>query len=91
MTGLRKAHSRTGRGNEMSTQSFSIKEAAVILGLSERSVRRLLARKRIRAVLIGGVYRIPRAELCRAMGCQPPSSCLVRGGATCDLVRKVVA
>jgi excisionase family DNA binding protein len=75
----------------MGPHAFSIGEAAFILGVSEKSVRRLVERKQIPARLVGGVYRIPRADICRMLGCDPPSTCSVGGGRACDLIRKVAS
>jgi excisionase family DNA binding protein len=75
----------------MGPHAFSIGEAALILGLSEKSVRRLVGRGQIPGRLVGGVYRIPRAGICHEFGCDPPSICSVGGGRTCDLVRKVAS
>jgi excisionase family DNA binding protein len=75
----------------MGPHAFSIGEAALILGLSEKSVRRLVERKQILGGRVGGVYRIPRAAICHMLRCDPPSICSVGGGRTCDLVRRVAS
>jgi excisionase family DNA binding protein len=69
----------------MRRSSFAIKEAAVALGVSERSVRRLIKAKKVRARLIGGVWRIPRGELCGWLGCDPASRCAVNRTRRCEL------
>jgi excisionase family DNA binding protein len=72
----------------MVTHCFSIKEAAGILRLSDKTVRRLIDGEVLHAELVGGVWRIPRSEVCRRLGCSPQLKCLVRGGSECQLLKE---
>jgi len=44
-------------------EMYKIKEVARILDISERTVYRLMELQKIRAVKVGGQWRIPRAEI----------------------------
>jgi excisionase family DNA binding protein len=72
----------------MVAHCFLIKEAAGILRLSEKTVRRLIAGHALHAELIGGAWRIPRGEICRRLGCSPEVKCRVRGGSEFQLLRE---
>ena len=69
----------------MEIHCFSIKEAASVLRVSEKTVRRLIERKLLLAELVGGSWRIPRSVVCTRIGCTPPKKCLVAGGAECQV------
>jgi len=69
----------------MDRTSFAIKEAAAVLEVSDRTIRRLIAARKLIARSIGGVWRIPRGELCRGLGCSPPSLCAVTCTHQCEL------
>jgi len=42
---------------------YKIKEVAKILDISERTVYRLMELQKLRAVKVGGQWRIPRSEI----------------------------
>jgi excisionase family DNA binding protein len=44
-------------------EMYKIKEVAKILDISERTVYRLMELKKIKAVRVGGQWRIPRVEI----------------------------
>jgi excisionase family DNA binding protein len=48
---------------EIQRQMYSVKEIAIMLGLSERTIFRLMKAGKIQAVRIGGQWRIPRSEV----------------------------
>jgi len=48
---------------EIQRQMYSVKEIAIMLGLSERTIFRLMKAGKIRAVRIGGQWRIPKSEV----------------------------
>jgi len=50
--------------------AWSIKEFAATLGVNYNTVRRMVAREELRAVLVGGEYRIPDSELKRLLAPQ---------------------
>jgi excisionase family DNA binding protein len=69
----------------MNIHCFSVKEAASVFRVSEKTVRRLIERKVLLAELVGGSWRIPRSEVCARFGCAPPTKCLVTGGVECQV------
>jgi excisionase family DNA binding protein len=64
---------------------FAIKEAASVLGVSDKSIRRLVRSGKLPASRIGGVYRIPRGALCALLCPRSPRICSVSGGSQCEL------
>lgn len=55
----------------MSKSAFSIKEVAGILGISEKTVRRLIKRGELPARRVGGVWRISRDAIRQLLGAEP--------------------
>lgn len=53
--------------------AYRVAEAARLLGVSERTVRRLVASGQLRAVTVGGIVLVPRAELDRLLEGDPAS------------------
>jgi putative resolvase len=47
---------------------YSTREACGILGITNRTIRRWIKEGRIRAVNIGGRWRIPESEIRRLLG-----------------------
>lgn len=73
----------------MSRLCFSIKEAAHILRVSDKTIRRWIEHKVVPAKSVGGVWRIPRGVLCERLGCNPAERCFVNGGRECQLSKDV--
>jgi excisionase family DNA binding protein len=71
----------------MDIQCFSIKEVAAILRVSEKTIRRHIVSKRLRAQLVGGLWRIPRPVICARLGCSPPQHCLMSGRSECQATK----
>src|SRR4051794_35235245 len=55
----------TGQDPRPAGPVLSAREAAAVLGISERTVRRAVARGDLPAAKHGGVYRIARADIAR--------------------------
>src|SRR5262245_32748341 len=53
------------------TWHLSAREAAAVLGVSDRTVRRAIARGDLPATRHAGVYRIAAADLARYRACRP--------------------
>jgi excisionase family DNA binding protein len=69
----------------MGRHCFSIKEAARILGVCEKTLRRWIERRELEAVLIGGIWRIPRSVICELLRCAAGSRCQISGRLECQL------
>jgi excisionase family DNA binding protein len=54
-------------------REVSTREAALILGRSERTIQRAIAKGEIAATRVGSAYRISPAELARCAGSTPPA------------------
>lgn len=66
----------------LEVQAYSLQQAAELLGCSPRHIARLLARGELLSVRVGGLRRIPRTELEKAMAPKeppPPSPAAKKG------------
>ena len=60
------AHDRTAdNGQSMPPNLLTAREAAVAIGVHERTIRRAIARGELSAIKRAGVFRIDRADLAR--------------------------
>lgn len=59
------AYGRDGEPMKPDQQNFTVKEAALLLSITERTLRRWIAEKKIRVVQVaaGHAIRIPRREV----------------------------
>jgi len=71
----------------MGRHCLSIKEAARVLSVCEKTLRRWIDRGEINAALVGGIWRIPRSVVCELLRCSIGSRCMVSGRAECQLSR----